>query len=174
LITELLVNAPGGYVGFIIIANIAVFILGIPLEFTEICFIIMPLLVPAMEALGIDKAWFAIVMAVNLQTAFISPPVGFSLFYLQSTAPKEVSTLDIHRGALPFVVIQIVVLFLVILFPQTVRWLIDLSAAMRLSAGGVQSDSGMMTIWFYTMIAGLIVVFIGRMLRGRNATQVGL
>lgn len=174
LITELLVNAPGGYVGFIIIANIAVFILGIPLEFTEICFIIMPLLVPAMDALGIDKAWFAIVMAVNLQTAFISPPVGFSLFYLQSTAPKEVSTLDIHRGALPFVVIQIVVLFLVILFPQTVRWLIDLSAAMRLSAGGVQSDSGMMTVWFYTLIAGLVVVIIGRILRGQKTNQVAL
>lgn len=174
LITELLVNAPGGYVGFIIIANIAVFILGIPLEFTEICFIVMPLLVPAMDALGIDKAWFAIVMAVNLQTAFISPPVGFSLFYLQSTAPKEVSTLDIHRGALPFVVIQVVVLLLVILFPQTVRWLIDLSATMRLSAGGVQSDSGMMTVWFYTLIAGLVVMIIGRILRGRNTTQVAL
>ncbi len=174
LITELLVNAPGGYVGFIIIANIAVFILGIPLEFTEICFIVMPLLVPAMDALGIDKAWFAIVMAVNLQTAFISPPVGFSLFYLQSTAPKEVSTLDIHRGALPFVVIQVVVLLLVILFPQTVRWLIDLSATMRLSAGGVQSDSGMMTVWFYTLIAGLVVMIIGRILRGRNTTPVAL
>lgn len=174
LITELLVNAPGGYVGFIIIANIAVFILGIPLEFTEICFIVMPLLVPAMEALGIDKAWFAIVMAVNLQTAFISPPVGFSLFYLQSTAPKEVSTLDIHRGALPFVLIQVVVLLVVIFFPQTVRWLIDLSAAMRLSAGGAQSDSGMMTIWFYSLIAGLMLVIIGRILRGRKASQVAL
>ena len=175
LITELLLNAPGGYVGFIIIANIAVFILGIPLEFTEICFIVMPLLVPAMEALGIDKAWFAIVMAVNLQTAFISPPVGFSLFYLQSTAPKEVSTLDIHRGALPFVVIQVVVLLLVIFFPQTVRWLIDLSAAMRQSAGGVQSDSGMMQLWLYTLIAGIIVVIVGRLLRrGRNAETVAL
>ena len=174
MITELLVNAPGGYVGFIIIANIAVFILGIPLEFTEICFIVMPLLVPAMEALGIDKAWFAIVMAVNLQTAFISPPVGFSLFYLQSTAPKEVSTLDIHRGALPFVLIQVVVLLVVIFFPQTVRWLIDLSAAMRLSAGGAQSDSGMMTIWFYSLIAGLMLVIIGRILRGRKASQVAL
>lgn len=165
LITELLVNAPGGYIGFIIIANIAVFILGIPLEFTEICFIVMPLFVPAMEALGIDKAWFAIVMAVNLQTAFISPPVGFSLFYLQSTAPKEVSTLDIHRGALPFVGIQAIVLLLVILFPETVRWLIDLAAAARQSAGGVQSGGSMMTIWLYTLLAGLLVVIIGRILR---------
>jgi TRAP-type mannitol/chloroaromatic compound transport system permease large subunit len=85
----------------------------------------MPLFVPAALALDIDLTWFAIVMAINLQTAFISPPVGFSLFYLQSASPKEVSTVDIHRGALPFVVIQLIVLLLVILFPQTVRWLID-------------------------------------------------
>jgi TRAP-type mannitol/chloroaromatic compound transport system permease large subunit len=71
--------------------------------------------------------WFAIVMAINLQTAFISPPVGFSLFYLQRTAPKEVSTADIHKSALPFVAIQIVVLLIVIFYPQTVRWLVDLS-----------------------------------------------
>ena len=172
LITELLLNAPGGYVGFIIIANLAVFILGIPLEFTEICFIVMPLFVPAMEALGIDKAWFAIVMAINLQTAFISPPVGFSLFYLQSTAPKEVSTVDIHRGALPFVVIQIVVLILVIVFPQTVRWLIDLSAAMRLSNGGAQGSNPIMTIWLYTLLAGIVLVIIGRFFRKGQTVQL--
>jgi len=172
LITELLVNAPGGYVGFIIIANLAVFILGIPLEFTEICFIVMPLFVPAMEALGIDKAWFAIVMAINLQTAFISPPVGFSLFYLQSAAPKEVTTADIHRSALPFVALQLVVLVLVILFPQTVRWLIDLSTAARLASGGAQGNSSMMTIWLYTMLAGLILVIIGRFLRRGQTVQI--
>jgi tripartite ATP-independent transporter DctM subunit len=127
LVTELLVNAPGGFWGFLLISNLAVFLLGIPLEFTEICFIVMPLFVPAAEALGIDLTWFAIVMALNLQTAFISPPVGFSLFYLQSAAPKEVTTLDIHRSALPFVAIQLVVLLLVILFPETVTWLIDMA-----------------------------------------------
>lgn len=126
-ITELLVNMPGGLVGFMIVSNIVVFLLGIPLEFTEICFIVMPLFVPAVTALGIDPVWFAIVMAINLQTAFISPPVGFSLFYLQSAAPKEVSTADIHKSALPFVGIQVIVLLIVIFFPQTVRWLVDLS-----------------------------------------------
>lgn len=127
LITELLVNMPGGFVGFMIVSNIVVFLLGIPLEFTEICFIVMPLFVPAAKALNIDMVWFAIVMAINLQTAFISPPVGFSLFYLQSAAPKEVSTADIHKSAIPFVALQIVVLFIVMFYPQTVRWLIDLS-----------------------------------------------
>jgi TRAP-type mannitol/chloroaromatic compound transport system permease large subunit len=97
-----------------------VFLLGIFLEFVEISFIVMPLLVPAANALGIDMVWFAVVMAVNLQTAFISPPVGFSLFYLQSVAPKEVRTIEIHRGAVPFMVLQVIILILVIMFPQTV------------------------------------------------------
>lgn len=128
LFTELMVNLPGGYWGFIIFANIAIFLLGIFLEFIEISFIAMPLFVPAAQALGIDMVWFGVMMAVNLQMAFISPPVGFSLFYLQSVAPKEVSTADIHRSAFPFMALQLVVLILVAAFPQTVRWLIDLAA----------------------------------------------
>jgi tripartite ATP-independent transporter DctM subunit len=129
--TEILTNLPGGLVGFLIVANLVVFVLGIPLEFTEINFLVMPLLVPAARALGLEgemMVWFGIVMAVNLQTAFISPPVGFSLFYLQSAAPKEVSTADIHLGAIPFVVIQVIVLLLVILFPDTVTWLVRIAA----------------------------------------------
>lgn len=165
LITELLVNAPGGYWGFILIANIAVFILGIPLEFTEICFIVMPLFVPAMDLLGIDKLWFSIVMAINLQTAFISPPVGFSLFYLQSTAPKEITTLDIHRSAIPFVLIQIVILLLVIAFPQTVTGLVNISNEMRRNASADAGGLSVMTIWLYTLLTGFGLVILGRILR---------
>ena len=172
LITELLVNAPGGYWGFVVIANIAVFILGIPLEFTEICFIVMPLFVPAMELIGIDKLWFSIVMAINLQTAFISPPVGFSLFYLQSTAPKEVSTADIHRSAIPFVGIQIIVLLLVIFFPQTVTWLVDLSNSMRQNASADSGGLSVMTIWLYTLLAGLGLVIVGRIIRRNQAPHL--
>jgi tripartite ATP-independent transporter DctM subunit len=128
LITELLVNLPGGFWTFIIVANIAIFLLGVFLEFVEICFIAMPLFVPAAQALGIDMVWLAVIFAINLQTAFISPPVGFSLFYLQTTAPKEVATADIHKGALPFMALQLVALIIVLAFPQTVTWLIDLSA----------------------------------------------
>jgi tripartite ATP-independent transporter DctM subunit len=127
-ITSLLTNVPGGYWGFLIIANIAIFLLGIFLEFIEICFIAMPLFVPAAQALGIDMAWFGVIMAINLNAAFISPPVGFSLFYLQSVAPQEVSTQDIHNSAWPFMGLQILVLALVMLFPETVTWLIDLAA----------------------------------------------
>lgn len=126
--TELLTSLPGGFWGFIIVANVAIFLLGIFLEFVEICFIAMPLFVPAAQALGLDMVWFGVMMAVNLQMAFISPPVGFSLFYLQSVAPKEVTTTDIHNSAWPFMGLQIAVLALVIIFPQTVRWLIDISA----------------------------------------------
>lgn len=129
LITEILTNLPGGYLGFLIVSNIGIFLLGVFLEFIEICFIAMPLFVPAAQALGIDMVWFGVVMAINLQTAFISPPVGFSLFYLQSVAPKEISTLEIHRSAIPFMVLQFIVLLIVIAFPQTVRWLIDFSSA---------------------------------------------
>jgi tripartite ATP-independent transporter DctM subunit len=128
-ITTLLTNLPGGYLGFLIVSNIVIFLLGVFLEFIEICFIAMPLFVPAAQALGIDMVWFGVVLAINLQTAFISPPVGFSLFYLQSVAPKEVSTLEIHKSAIPFMVLQFIVLVIVIIFPQTVRWLIDLSTA---------------------------------------------
>ncbi|GAB4244375.1 MAG: TRAP transporter large permease subunit [Stanieria sp.] len=128
-ITNLLTNLPGGFWGFLFISNIAIFLLGVFLEFIEICFIAMPLFVPAAQALGIDMVWFGVVMAINLQTAFISPPVGFSLFYLQSVAPKEISTIEIHRSAIPFMVLQFIVLMIVIIFPQTVRWLIDVSVA---------------------------------------------
>jgi hypothetical protein len=124
LFKDLLTSLPGGYWGFIIVANLAIFLLGVFLEFIEISFIAMPLLAPAAQALGIDMVWFGVLMAINLQMAFISPPVGFSLFYLQSVAPREVTTADIHKSALPFMALQMAVLILVALFPQTVRWLI--------------------------------------------------
>lgn len=128
LITDLLLQLPGGKIAFLIVSNIVIFLLGVFLEFMEICFIAMPLLVPAAQKLGIDMVWFGVVMAINLQTAFISPPVGFSLFYLQSVAPKELKTIDIHRSALPFMALQFAVLLIVMAFPQTVRWLVDLAA----------------------------------------------
>jgi tripartite ATP-independent transporter DctM subunit len=129
-VTEILTALPGGFWGFMIAANLIVFLLGIFLEFVEISFIVMPLLVPAARALGfadIDMVWFGVVMALNLQTAFVSPPVGFSLFYLQSVAPPEIETGEIHKGALPFVVIQVLVLVFVMLVPGTVIWLVELA-----------------------------------------------
>ncbi|MEM9132771.1 MAG: TRAP transporter large permease subunit [Actinomycetota bacterium] len=119
--SEWLTAIGGGKFGFVLVAMIAVFILGINLEFLEITFIVVPIFVPAMVELGFtseEKIWFAVLMAVNLNMAFISPPVGFSLFYLQSVAPPEVETADIHKGALPFMALQGVALVLLALFPQ--------------------------------------------------------
>ena len=133
-ITNLLTDLPGGVWGFMIIAQIAIFLLGVNLEFLEICFIAMPLFVPAAQALGIDMVWFGVVAAINLNIAFISPPVGFSLFYLQSVAPKEVKTIDIHKGALPFMGLQILALVITMVYPPIVLWLVE--AARAAQTGG--------------------------------------
>ncbi len=108
-VSDWLTSVGGGKWGFVLIAMVAVFLLGINLEFLEITFIVVPIFVPAMQELAFTEAetvWFAMLMAVNLNMAFISPPVGFSLFYLQSVAPPEVKTADIHKGAIPFMVLQ--------------------------------------------------------------------
>ncbi|HWM19803.1 MAG TPA: TRAP transporter large permease subunit, partial [Ilumatobacteraceae bacterium] len=125
--TDWLSGVGGGKWGFVIVAMIAVFLLGINLEFLEITFIVVPIFVPAMIALGFSEnefIWFAVLMAINLNIAFISPPVGFSLFYLQGVAPPEVKTSSIHKGALPFMALQVVALVLVLLFPSIVTVLV--------------------------------------------------
>lgn len=127
LITEWLTNLPGGQMAFLIVTMIIIFLLGIFLEFVEISYIALPLLVPAARELGIDLVWLGILIAINLQTAFLSPPVGFALFYLSSVAPPEVKTLDIYRGVIQFIVIQVVVLVIVLLYEPSVTWLVDLS-----------------------------------------------
>lgn len=125
--TRWLSGVGGGKWGFIAVAMIAVFLLGVNLEFLEITFIVVPIFVPAMKALEFsqhDLVWFAVLMAINLNMAFISPPVGFSLFYLQGVAPPEVRTADIHRGALPFMVLQIAALLIVMAVPGLVTVLL--------------------------------------------------
>jgi tripartite ATP-independent transporter DctM subunit len=137
LITDWLTSIPGEKWGFIIAANIIVFLLGINLEFLEISFIVMPLFIPAAVALDINLVWFTVMMAINLNMAFISPPVGFSLFYLQSVAPPEVTTAEIHKGALPFMALQSVGLVIVMIFPETVTWLVE---QVGLNSGNVTSQ----------------------------------
>ena len=128
----------GGKWGFVVIAMIAVFILGINLEFLEITFIVVPIFVPAMMELGFTDAetiWFAMLMAVNLNMAFISPPVGFSLFYLQSVAPPEVKTADIHKGAIPFMVLQGIALVILGVWDEIVFTSIELFSANEVDRG---------------------------------------
>src|SRR6185369_13039223 len=132
-VEHLLTSLPGGQVGFLIFVNAFVFVLAFFLDFFELAFIVIPLLGPAAEHLGIDLIWFGVILGVNMQTSFMHPPFGFALFYLRSVAPRDtfidritgkrtegVTTGQIYWGAVPFVVIQVIMVVLVILFPAMV------------------------------------------------------
>ena len=124
-IEDLLTGLPGGKVGLLIVANLAIFILGFFIDFFEIAFILIPLIAPAARLLGVDMVWFGVMIGMNLQTSFLTPPFGFALFYLRGVAPEEVKTSDIYRGALPFIAIQLLGLILIVLFPELVTGLLD-------------------------------------------------
>lgn len=123
-IEGLLTNLPGGRLGFLVVANLSIFGLGFFLDFFEIAFILLPMLAPAASALGIDLVWFGVMIGMNLQTSFLTPPFGFALFYLRGVAPPEVATTRIYAGAVPFIGIQLVGLALIIAFPGLVTWMI--------------------------------------------------
>jgi len=118
LLEDWLLAMPGGQWTFIILAMLVILILGFFIDFVEISFIIVPILAPVAEAMGINMLWFAILIAMNLQTSFLTPPFGFALFYLKGVAPPEVKTIDIYRGIIPFIAIQILVLALIVIFPE--------------------------------------------------------
>jgi TRAP-type mannitol/chloroaromatic compound transport system permease large subunit len=119
-VEHLLLDLPGGETGFLIVVNIMVFLLAFFLDFFELAFIVVPLLGPVAEKLGIDLIWFGVLLAVNMQTSFMHPPFGFALFYLRSVAPASVKTTEIYWGAVPFVCIQVIMVGLVIAFPGMV------------------------------------------------------
>ncbi len=119
-VEHLLTGLPGGVLGFLIVVNIMFFFLAFFLDFFELAFILVPLVGPVAEKLGIDLIWFGVLLGVNMQTSFMHPPFGFALFYLRSVAPKEVKTTDIYWGAVPFVCIQVIMVTLIIVFPQLV------------------------------------------------------
>ena len=119
-VEHLFSQMPGGVIGFLIAVNLIVFTLAFFLDFFEIAFIVVPLLAPIATKLGIDPIWFGVMLAVNMQTAFMHPPFGFALFYLKSVAPKAIRTADIYWGAIPFLFIQIFMVALVLAFPQVV------------------------------------------------------
>ncbi len=124
---DLLANLPGGKVGFLAANMLVIFILGFFIDFFEIAFIVIPIFLPVAQALGIDLVWYGVVLGANLQTSFLTPPFGFALFYLRGVAPEEVKTEDIYRGAIPFIVLQVLVLTLIIVFPGIVSFLPSLS-----------------------------------------------
>jgi len=119
-VEDLLAAVPGGELGFLLVVNLLVFGLAFFLDFFEIAFIIVPLLAPVAASLGIDLVWFGVLLGINMQTSFMHPPFGFSLFYLRSVAPPAVRTQDIYWGAVPFLVIQLLMVALLLAFPDLV------------------------------------------------------
>jgi len=123
LVREALMNLPGGVVGALLIVMLLMFLLGFVLDFIEITFVVVPIVGPILLAMGVDPIWLGVMMAVNLQTSFLTPPFGFSLFYLRGVAPESLATGDIYRGAIPFVALQVIALALVAVFPALSTWL---------------------------------------------------
>lgn len=123
LVEEFLTRLPGGATGAMIAVMAIMFVLGFILDTFEIIFIVIPITAPVLLGLGIDPIWLGVMVGVNLQTSFLTPPFGFALFYLRGVAPNSISTMDIYRGAVPFVLLQIVAIALLFIFPGIVTWL---------------------------------------------------
>mgnify|MGYP000888052092 FL=1 len=123
LVQAYLSSVPGGVTGVLVVVMLAMFLLGFVLDFIEITFVVVPIVAPIILALGVDPVWLGVLIAINLQTSFLTPPFGFALFYLRGVAPEEIETKSIYKGVLPFVLIQLLMLILIALFPELVTWL---------------------------------------------------
>lgn len=126
LVLDAMTSLPGGIWGFLLVSMLLIFILGFFLDFLQICFIVIPILAPIANQLGIDLLWFAVLIAINLQTSFLTPPFGFSLFYLKAVSPDEIRIQDIYSGIIPFVLLQVITIIILVLIPELVTWLPDL------------------------------------------------
>jgi len=122
-VQSLLTNLPGGQAGALLIVMLALFLLGFILDFIEITYVVIPIVGPVLLAMGIDPVWLGVMIAINLQTSFLTPPFGFSLFYLRGVAPPEIATSSIYKGVIPFIVIQLIMLGLLTLWPKLATWL---------------------------------------------------
>lgn len=122
-VRDFLTGIPGGVAGAVLVVMIVMFLLGFFLDFVEITFVVVPLVAPVLLQMGVDPVWLGVMMAMNLQTSFLTPPFGFALFYLRGVAPPSIRTMEIYRGAIPFVLIQLLALGLIALFPGIATWL---------------------------------------------------
>jgi tripartite ATP-independent transporter DctM subunit len=118
IVEDFMTSLPGEEWGFLILSMLVILALGFFIDFVEISYIVVPILVPIAASLGINPVWYAILIAMNLQTSFLTPPFGFSLFYLKGVAPPEVRTMDVYYGVVPFIILQIIVLGILVVFPQ--------------------------------------------------------
>ncbi|MDT0596561.1 TRAP transporter large permease [Glaciecola petra] len=126
LLKEIFTNLPGGVVTAMLVVMLLIFLLGFILDFIEITFVVVPIVAPILIIMGVDPVWLGIMIAVNLQTSFLTPPFGFALFYLRGVAPKSVKTEQIYKGVIPFIGIQILLLVIMSIYPETVTWLVDI------------------------------------------------
>ena len=126
LVQGLFEDMPGGVWGATAIVMVVIFVLGFILDFVEITYVVVPIVAPVLLAMGLDPVWLGVLIAVNLQTSFLTPPFGFALFYLRGVAPPEVATLDIYRGVVPFVVLQVVLMAVLVALPELATWLPDI------------------------------------------------
>jgi tripartite ATP-independent transporter DctM subunit len=116
-------NMPGGTWGALAIVMLVIFLLGFILDFIEITFVVVPIVGPALMAMGVDPIWLGVLIAVNLQTSFLTPPFGFALFYLRGVAPSSVATTEIYAGVVPFIVLQLLLLVMLLVWPTLATWL---------------------------------------------------
>ena len=123
IVRDIFNQMPGGTFGAMAVVMLVIFLLGFILDFIEITFVVVPIVGPVLLALGIDPVWLGIMIAINLQTSFLTPPFGFALFYLRSVTPETVKTGTIYRGVIPFIIIQVFVLIILARFPSLATWL---------------------------------------------------
>mgnify|MGYP006208846957 FL=1 len=123
LIEQIFSSIPGGLFGSMVLVMVLIFLLGFILDFIEISFVIVPIVGPVLMAMGADPIWLGIMIAINLQTSFLTPPFGFALFYLRGVAPENIKTISLYKGVIPFITIQLGLLILLAIFPTIVTFL---------------------------------------------------
>ena len=123
LVHGIFVGMPGGVVGATIIVMLVIFLLGFILDFIEITFVVVPIVGPVLMSMGLDPVWLGIMIAINLQTSFLTPPFGFALFYLRGVAPEIIQTIEIYKGVIPFIAIQLLMLIILAWQPALATWL---------------------------------------------------
>ena len=123
IVEQFFTNLPGGIIGATLLVMIVIFLLGFILDFIEITFVVVPIVAPVLLAMGLDPVWLGVMVAINLQTSFLTPPFGFALFYLRGVAPASVETSDMYRGVVPFIFLQLVLMLMLSIWPQLATWL---------------------------------------------------
>jgi TRAP-type mannitol/chloroaromatic compound transport system permease large subunit len=123
VVGQFFTDLPGGVFGATLLVMVVIFLLGFILDFIEITFVVVPIVGPVLLAMGVDPVWLGVMIAINLQTSFLTPPFGFALFYLRGVAPASVETSDMYRGVIPFIGLQLLLMLMLAIWPEIATWL---------------------------------------------------